>query len=72
MAHVAETLRQCESSNLTDDGWVGGDAWFGSIPCVVELKKMLNIYSTFISKENVQYCPLQVIQRVMHVRNQQG
>jgi hypothetical protein len=72
MAHVAETLRQCESSNLADGGWVGGDAWFGSIPCVVELKKTLNVYSTFIIKQNVQYCPLQVIQRVMRVRNQQG
>ena len=72
MAHVAETLRQCESANLADGGWIGGDAWFGSIPCVVELKQKLNIYSTFIIKQNVQYCPLQVIQRVMRVRNRQG
>ena len=72
MAHVAETLHQCKSANLADGGWVGGDAWFGSIPCVVELKKKLNIYSTFIIKQNVQYCPLQVIQRVMRVRNRQG
>ncbi len=62
MAHVAETLCQCESANLADGGWVGGDARFGSIPCVVELKQKLNIYSTFIIKQNVQYCPLQVIQ----------
>jgi len=72
MAHVAETLRQCESANLADGGWIGGDAWFGSIPCVVELKQKLNIYSTFIIKQNVQYCPMQVIQRVMRVRNRQG
>ncbi len=72
MALVAETLRQCESANLVDGGWVGGDAWFGSIPCVVELKQKLNIYSTFIIKQNVQYFPLQVIQRVMRTRNRQG
>jgi hypothetical protein len=39
MAHVAETLRQCESGNVVERGWVGGDAWFGLIPCVVELKR---------------------------------
>ncbi len=65
MVHVAETLRQCESANVVEGGWVGGDAWFGSIPCVVELKKKLGIFSTFIIKKNVQYCPLQVIQRIM-------
>jgi hypothetical protein len=35
MAHVAETLRQCESGNIVEGGWVDGDAWF---PCVVGLK----------------------------------
>jgi hypothetical protein len=39
MAHVAETLHQCESGNVVEGGWVGGNVWFGSIPCVVELKK---------------------------------
>jgi hypothetical protein len=32
MANVSETLRQCESANVADGGWVGSDAWFGSIP----------------------------------------
>ncbi len=72
MQHVAETLRQCESSGVVEGGWVGGDAWFGSIPCVVELKNKLNIYSTFIIKQNKQYCPLQVIQRVMHACTKDG
>jgi hypothetical protein len=72
MAHVAETLRQCESANVAVGGWVGGDAWFGSVPCVVELKNKMNIFSTFIIKQNVQYCPLQVIQRVMLARNKCG
>ena len=72
MAHVAETLRQCESANVAKGGWVGGDAWFGSIPCVVELMNKHGIFSTFIIKQNKQYCPLQVIQRIMRARNKDG
>ena len=62
MTHVAETLRQCKSAKVELGGWVGGNAWFGSIPCVVELENKLGLFSTFIMKQNVQYCPLQVIQ----------
>ena len=69
MAHVAEVLRQCEGAKLADGGWVGGDAWFGSIPAVVELKKRLNVFSTFIVKQNVQYCPMQVIQKILRTRH---
>jgi hypothetical protein len=72
MAHVAEMLHQCESGNIVEGGWVGGDAWFGSIPCVVELKKKMNIYSTFIIKQNLQYCPVQVIQWIMKARYHDG
>jgi hypothetical protein len=68
MAHVAETLRQCESESIVEGGWVGGNAWFGLIPCVVELKNKTNVYSTFIIKQNLQYCPVQVIQRIMKAR----
>ena len=72
MGHVAETLRLCNSANVAEGGWVGGDAWFGSIPCVVELMKKKGIFLTFIIKQNVQYCPLQVIQRIMRARNKDG
>ena len=72
MAHVAETLRQCESANVAEGGWVGGDAWFGSLPCVVELMVKKGIFSTFIIKQNVQYCPLDVIKRVLELRNKNG
>jgi hypothetical protein len=72
MGHVAETLRQCESANMADGGWVGGDAWFGSIPCVVELKNKMNIFSTFVIKQNVQYCPLDVIKCILQTRNKSG
>ena len=52
MAHVAEVLRQCEGAQLVDGGWVAGNAWFGSIPAVVEVK------------QNAQYCPLQVFKKL--------
>ncbi len=72
MAHVAEMLSQCESGNVVKGGWVGGDAWFGSLPCVVELKNKMNVYSTFIIKQNLQYCPVQVIQWIMKARYHDG
>ena len=44
--HVAETLRQCGGEGLVRGGWVGGDPWFGSIDCAVELKRRLVVYSS--------------------------
>ena len=44
--HVAETLRQAEGGNIIKRGWIGGDAWFGSIACVVELMIRLQVYSS--------------------------
>ena len=45
---------------LKESRWrVGqGDAWFGSIPAIVELKNKMNIYST-------QYFPKQVLHKVL-------
>jgi hypothetical protein len=68
LQHVGEVLRQCEGANLVPGGWVGGDAWFGSIPACVELKKKLNVFSTFILKQHIQYCPKQVLSRVLLAR----
>lgn len=68
LQHVGEVLRQCEGANLADGGWVGGDAWFGSIPAVVELKKKKNVYSTFILKQHIQYCPKQIISSILRAR----
>ena len=68
LKHVAEVMRQCEGAKLCDGGWVGGDAWFGSIPAVVELKNKMNIYSTFIVKQNIQYFPKQVLHKVLMAR----
>ena len=44
--HVAETLRQAEGGNIMKHGWLGGDAWFGSTACVVELMIRLKVYSS--------------------------
>ena len=58
-------MRQCEGAKLCDGGWVEGDAWFGSIPAVVELKNKMNIFLTFIVKQNIQYFPIQVLHKVL-------
>ena len=57
LKHVAEVMHQCEGAKLCDGGWVRGDAWFGSISVVVEPKNKMNIYLTFIVKQNIQYFP---------------
>ncbi len=66
--HCAEVLRQCEESKVIDGGWVGGDAWFGSVESCVELKKRCNVYSTFIIKQNLNYFPMQVRSGAMFIQ----
>ena len=69
MAHVAKVFRQCEGAKLADGGWVAGKAWFGSIPCCCRGKDMAQcVFLTFIVKQNVQYCPLQVIKKLLRTR----
>ena len=34
-AHTAEVLRQVKNSNGSKGGWVGGDAWFGSVESAI-------------------------------------
>ena len=48
--HVAEVLRQVEGAGLEKNGWVGGDAWFGSAQLCVELKKLIDVNSHFVAK----------------------
>ncbi|KAL7549478.1 hypothetical protein ACHAWF_012745 [Thalassiosira exigua] len=66
--HVAEVLRQAEESGIEAGGWVGGDAWFGSINSCVELYKRLGVFSTFIVKQNLNYFPMQVLHAVLRAR----
>ena len=57
-AHAAEVLRQVEGARVIEDGWVGGDAWFGSLHSSVELIKRLGVNSTFIIKTNKSFFPI--------------
>ncbi|KAL7525905.1 hypothetical protein ACHAXR_002386, partial [Thalassiosira sp. AJA248-18] len=68
LQHVAECLRQCEGAGLEEGGWVGGDAWFGSINSSVELKKRLGVNSTFIIKHQQQYFPMEVLHEILLAR----
>ncbi|KAL7501881.1 hypothetical protein ACHAXN_000164, partial [Cyclotella atomus] len=63
--HTAEVLRQAEDPNLIEGGWVGGDAYFGSMQSCVELKRRLGAYSPFIIKQNVNFYPMKVLHAIM-------
>jgi len=53
--HTAEVLRQVENAGVEEGGWVGGDAWFGSVMTLVEVKKRFGVYSTWIIKNNSKF-----------------
>jgi hypothetical protein len=67
--HCAEVLHQCDESKVVEGGWVGGDAWFGSVESCVELKKHFNVYSTFFIKQNVNYFPMRVLYKILIARH---
>ena len=66
--HTAEVLRQAEESEVIEGGWVGGDAWFGSVESSVELMRRKKVFSTFIVKQNLNYFPMQTLHEVMDAR----
>ena len=68
LSHVGEVLRQAEGAKVIEGGWIGGDAWFGSINSCVELKKRFGIFSSFIVKTNKKYCPVEVIRSILLAR----
>jgi hypothetical protein len=49
LAHTAEVLRQVEGADVASGGWVGGDAWFGSVMTAVEVMKRMEVDSTWRS-----------------------
>ena len=49
-------------------GWVGGDAWFGSIMTAVEVKKRFGVHSTFIIKNNRTFFPMRALKSVLDAR----
>jgi hypothetical protein len=68
-AHTAEVLRQCHGAAVQEGGWVGGDAWFGSVMTCVELKKRLGIHSTFIIKGHTHFFPIGVLHSILEARH---
>jgi hypothetical protein len=68
MGHTAEVLRQVQGSGLNAGGWVGGDAWFGSVMTCVEVWKRFGVYSTFIIKNNKTLFPMQQLFAVLKAR----
>ena len=53
--HTAEVLWQVKESELEKGGWVGGDAWFGSVHSAVSAWKKFGVHSTWIIKNNSTY-----------------
>ncbi len=66
--HASEVLRQVSGAGIPEGGWVGGDAWFGSVLAAVEVKKRLGVYSTFVVKQNVDYFPMIPLCSVLKAR----
>ena len=67
--HTAEVLRQVKNSGLTIDGWVGGDAWFGSIHSSVECFKRFGVHSTWIIKNNSTFFPKRPLNAILTARH---
>jgi hypothetical protein len=68
-AHTAEVLRQVSGAGVTEGGWVGGDAWFGSVCTCVEVMKRMKVYSTFIVKNNRYLFPMEALHAVLKARH---
>jgi hypothetical protein len=68
-AATAEVLRQVDGCQLErGKSWVGGDAWFGSVATVVEVKCIHGIDSTFIVKQNTKWYPKKVLFAILRAR----
>ncbi len=68
MWHTAEVLRQVDDAKVEKGGWVGGDAWFGSVMSCVEVMKRHEVHSTFIVKNNHQLFPMECLLAVLKAR----
>lgn len=55
---TAEVLRQAQFAGVKGGGWVGGDAWFGSVTSAVETLFLLGIFSTWIVKKYTHLFPV--------------
>jgi hypothetical protein len=67
-SHTAEVLRQVQGSGVVRGGWVGGDAWLGSVSTAVELFRRMQVHSTFVVKGNKHLFPMEVLHKVLGAR----
>jgi hypothetical protein len=68
-AHTAEVMRQVKGAKVVPGGWVGGDAWFGSVMTAVEVMKEFDVHSTWIVKGNTAFYPMRVLHRLLIARH---
>ena len=74
-AHTAKVLCQVQGIDMINKGWVGEDAYFGSLVIVVETKVPFGVDSTWIIKNNSGLYPeavLLVILNAWHGRHPEG
>ena len=62
-------MRQVEGSDIPEGGWVGGDAWFGSITAAVKVYKKIKFHSTWIIKNNKFVFPMEFICEIIKARH---
>jgi hypothetical protein len=67
-AHASAVLHQIEGVNVVEGGWVGGDAWFGSIITDLEAKKSLKVDLAWIIKVYHAFFLLGVYHAVLKAR----
>jgi Transposase IS4 len=67
--HTAEVLRQVERSKVIEGGWVGGDAWFGSVATSVEVFKRMGVHSSFVVKNNMDFFPMKPLHSILKARH---
>ena len=69
---TAGVLRQALGAGVKKGGWVGGDAWFGSVTSAVETLHLLGIYSTWIVKRYTHLFPVAQLFDVLMARYSKG
>jgi hypothetical protein len=67
-APVSKVLRQVEGAGVKQNGWVGGDAWFGCVMTCVEVWKRFEVHSTFIVKGNINFFPTRALHAILQAR----
>jgi hypothetical protein len=65
---TTKVLQQVDGAEIQEGGWVGGDAWFGSMMSVIETYKRKKVHSTFIIKNNQTFFPMQPLHAVLKAR----